>query len=249
MILDLTAAFVAGIAGSVHCVAMCGGIVGALSLRARRDAAGAGSAGGAPLRLLAHSACYQGGRVAAYAALGATVGAFGGGIAKLFQLRGVALALRIGAGLVMVSLALRVLFGWRLLGGFERLGAKLWARAAPLAKGRANGGFASSLVLGAVWGLMPCGLVYSLLVFAALSGGAAAGALTMLAFAAGTLPALLAGHLLLAQIGRFTAARALHGVAGLLLFVFGLVTLLGPVWHGTPHTLATSLAVWCRAAL
>jgi sulfite exporter TauE/SafE len=254
MILHLSAAFVAGVAGSVHCVAMCGGIVGALSLRAHRESAvaaraGAARAAEAPLRVFLHAGCYQAGRVAAYAVLGAIVGAMGAGLATLLDLRGIAVAMRIAAGLVMLSLALRALFGWRLLGGVERFGATVWTRLAPLARRKQVRGLAGSLLLGAVWGFMPCGLVYSMLLFAALAGGAVGGALTMLAFAAGMLPALLTGHLLIAQIGRFTAARALHGIAGMLLFAFGLVTLLGPVWNGAPHALATSLAGWCRAAM
>jgi sulfite exporter TauE/SafE len=246
--IPLAAAFVAGVAGSLHCIAMCGGIVGALGLRARRAATGAREVD-ARLGLFLHTACYQTGRIAGYAALGALAGAVGAGAATLLHLESIARAMRIAAGLVMLALALRALFGWRLLGGVERVGATIWARLAPRARGLRSSGLAGSLLLGAVWGFMPCGLVYSMLLFATLSGGAAAGALTMLAFAAGTLPALAAGHVLLAQIGRITAARALHVLAGMLLFAFGLVTLLGPLWNDAPHALATSLAGWCRATI
>jgi uncharacterized protein len=236
----LAAAFAAGLAGSLHCVAMCGGISGALGMRAR-------SLGAAPGRVFAHAAGYQAGRIASYTAAGALCGASGGALTALFDLDRIAFALRVFAGLLMIALSLRVLFGWRLLDGLERMGARFWAQLAPLAQRTRGGGLGASLLLGAIWGWLPCGLIYSMLIFAALSGSAVRGAATMLLFGAGTLPAMLSGSLISARAWALKGTRGLRAAAGVLLFGFGLVTALGPLWHALGLPMDGRFAVWCMA--
>jgi len=225
--LPLAAAFVAGIAASVHCVAMCGGIAGALGMRARHSGVRRSAAFG-------HAVIHQFGRIGSYAVAGANCGAFGGAMAALFDTERLALVLRAAAGALLIGMALRVLFGWRLLGGLERLGAALWRRFAPIARSIPSRGLAGSLLLGALWGWLPCGLVYSMLVFAALAGGAAKGASTMMLYGLGTLPAMFGGSLAGAQIWRHALARQWHAAAGALLLVFGVITVLGPLQHLHP---------------
>jgi len=219
---SFTAAFVAGAAGSLHCLAMCGGLAGALGMRAQR-------AGGPPAHALMHQVLSQLGRVSSYALAGALFGAFGSTLAAQFDLAAAALVVRILAGLCLIAIAARVLWGWRLFAPLERLGARGFAKLAPLLRIQREPSFGGSLLLGALWGWLPCGLVYSMLLFAALSGGAAHGALVLALFGAGTLPAMLGGSLLGRQIGRWTAARGLHALAGIALFAFGLLTLLAPL--------------------
>ena len=220
--ISLAAAFVAGIAGSVHCLAMCGGISGALGMHARRQ-------GLAPRRAIAHALCQQFGRVASYTAVGALCGAFAGALAPLLGLNRLALAARALTGLFLVALATRVLFEWRGFGGVERLGARVWRSLAPLARKAPTRGFVGSLALGIIWGWMPCGLVYFMLMFAALAGNALQGAATMLLFGLGTWPAVLGGSMIGAHGWRVGAARGVNTAAGALLFVFGLLTLLAPL--------------------
>jgi sulfite exporter TauE/SafE len=240
--LSLAAAFAAGIAGSVHCVAMCGGISGALGLRAQRLGAGAGQA-----RLQA--LCYQIGRIASYAAAGAICGAFGGALGALLDLQGIAVGMRFAAGLLLIALSLRVLLGWHLLDPLERAGGRLWSLIAPLARARAFSGTAGSLLLGMLWGWMPCGLIYSMLLFAALAGGAVPGAVTMALFGLGTLPAMLGGSLLTAHAWRWKAARGLRAGSAMLLFGFGIATLLAPLWHMHGGALGQSFLSWCRVPI
>jgi uncharacterized protein len=113
--LSLSAAFVVGMAGSVHCLAMCGGISGALGMRARGAAT--------PQRAAVLTGCYQVGRLTSYTLAGAIVGAFSGWMQGMFDLNRVALIARILAGLVLVSVGTGVLFKWRPLAVLERLGA------------------------------------------------------------------------------------------------------------------------------
>lgn len=226
--LPLAAAFVAGLAGSVHCVAMCGGIAGALGLWARRCAP---HAGGAAL----HAACHQLGRVASYTLAGALCGAFGATLIRLFRLESLVFAARIAGGLLLMAIAMRVLTGWQLTAPIERLGARLWSRIVPRLGRLQPHGLGGSLLLGMGWGWLPCGLVYSMLVYAATTGSALRGAATMALFGVGTWPMLLAGGLLSGQAARWSTARGVHAVAGVLLLGFGILTLYGPLAHGRGH--------------
>jgi hypothetical protein len=208
-------------AGSVHCLAMCGGISGALGMRAR----GAATPQGAAMM----TACYQVGRLTSYALAGALVGAFSGLMQGMFDLDRAALIARILAGLVLVSVGTGVLFKWRPLAVLEQLGGRLWHHMAPLARLIPRQGAAGSLLLGMLWGWLPCGFVYSMLIFAALKGGALQSAAMMLFFGLGTAPAVFGAGILSAQFGRLSVARGLHTAAGWVLVAFGALTIIGPL--------------------
>jgi sulfite exporter TauE/SafE len=79
-----------------------------------------------------------------------------------------------------------------------------------------------------LWGFLPCGMVYSMLLVATLAGSTAKGAATMLCFGLGTVPAVLAAGLMSAKLLRLRAGRRLNAVAGSLLLLCGLLTLLVP---------------------
>ncbi len=173
----LLTAFATGLAGSAHCVAMCGGISVSLGLGSMKK------------RLLP---VYHGGRLASYATLGLIFGC-------LLPLIGVrdyspawAIALRLAAALVMFAIGLQIALGINLLRRLERYGSRLWQPLAgfvqtllPVRTG------SDALLLGFLWGLLPCGLIYSALALAVVSGNPLHAALVMLAFGAGTLPAML----------------------------------------------------------
>jgi uncharacterized protein len=220
----LAAAFIAGVAGSVHCLAMCGGLSGALGMRARRM-------GKSPRLALLHAASSQAGRIASYTAAGLICGSAGRMLTSLLDLARIAVLVRVMAGLLLIAIAMRVLLGWRLLGPLERWGGHLWARLSPLANNSNSGSLGSSLVLGMIWGWLPCGLVYSMLAFAALTGSVWHGGATMLLFGLGTWPAMLCGSLFSSQVWRLTMARGMNAVAGTLLFAFGVITVIAPLRH------------------
>ena len=214
--LSLGAALIAGFAASGHCLAMCGGIAGALAMRGQ--AAGRSRAGYALL--------YNLSRVASYALAGALAGLLGRALLAAADVRPLSVAMRVFAGLVMLAAAAKILFGWRLLDPLESAGAGVWRRIAPWAgrQGR-RGGPAGAIALGLAWGWLPCGMTYSMLLLAATTASPGTGALVMLAFGAGTLPSMVTATVAFDRIAHVLSRRAsVRTIAGALLLGFGLWT-------------------------
>lgn len=212
--ITLTAAMLAGMAGSGHCFSMCGGLAGALALRTRsRD----GSSASLRRALLHHT-----GRLSGYAIAGALFGFFGASLDAALDLPRLATFLRIASGITLILIALRILAGWNALAWLERLGALFWRRLQPLVRRAGSGNDASSaLLLGLLWGWLPCGMAYSMLLFAVLTGEATRGAAVMAAFGLGTLPAMLASSMLFSQLHQRLKQHWPRAVTGMLLLAFG----------------------------
>jgi uncharacterized protein len=210
----LLAAWLTGLAGSGgHCLGMCGGIVGALGVRQRPGLAGFG------VLVAAHL-----GRVASYSVAGALAGLLGAAaITTLFGGNGI-VVLRVAAAVLIAAIGLQLLLGRALLAPLERAGALLWRRLSPLLKPLLPPRDPlRALAVGAVWGWLPCGLVYAELSVAATSGGALSGALVMALFGLGTSVGLTALSALLQSLG---LARLPRQAAGALLLLFGIALLL-----------------------
>jgi sulfite exporter TauE/SafE len=230
---NLLPVFLVGLAGSVHCVGMCGGIVSAFSMAPARPAFPVAVVTqtvpvvqGASETLL-RMAAYNSGRIASYASAGAIAGGLAGGARTLAGLAGWQVLAYWLANLVLVLLGLYLSGAWPALAGVERLGQGLWRRLRPL-----MGAIlpidtpVKMLALGALWGWLPCGMVYSVLLTAMLAGSAAGGAAVMLAFGLGTLPMLLAMGMAGARLRGALQQRALRTVAGVLVLGFGLLGML-----------------------
>jgi len=216
----LASAFVVGLLGGVHCVGMCGGIVAALTFGLppeRRQ----GVAATLPFLL-----AYNAGRIASYTLAGAIMGGAGLLIAQLLPVQTAQQALLVLAGLFMVAMGLYLAGWWAGLGRLERAGGVLWRRLEPYGRRlmpvRRPG---QALALGMLWGWLPCGLVYSTLVWAVSSGGALQGAALMLAFGLGTLPNLLLMGLAAGAISRLARDVRVRRAAGGAVLLFGLWTL------------------------
>jgi len=213
------AALAAGLLGGVHCAGMCGGIAASLA---------AGSKGPALSRQLAFNA----GRIGSYSIAGALVGAFGGAMTSAAVIDG-RLVLLVVANLFIVLVGLYVA-GW---GGailrMEAIGVPLWRRIEPLRKRFFPiDSTMRALGAGAVWGWVPCGLVYGMLVLAIASGGPLEGALVMAAFGLGTLPGLLVAGLAAIKLLEFRRRPAVRRTAGALLIAMAAVGLARvPVVH------------------
>jgi sulfite exporter TauE/SafE len=194
--LALGSAFAAGVLGSTHCVAMCGGLAAALGTQRH------GASRARPL-------LYQLGRVTSYGTAGAIVGSLGSVAGFAFEASQWSEVLRLGTALIVVLIGLNLALGSRRRGPWlrapERWGALIWRRIAPLASKLPTQPALRALTLGLLWGWLPCGLVYSVLLAAAFAGSALAGGATMIAFGLGTLPAMLG---LSYASGRFTPPRA-----------------------------------------
>ncbi|MBE2295623.1 MAG: sulfite exporter TauE/SafE family protein [Phycisphaerales bacterium] len=210
------AAFLIGLSGGAHCFGMCGGIIGALTL-------GLPPTPQHPLRArLPYLLAYNGGRIASYMLAGALVGGIGAWTTRLLSIHQAQLGLQLLAGLFMILLGL-YLAGWHTtLRRVEQAGSVLWRHIEPLGRRwlpvRTP---AQALGIGLVWGWLPCGLVYSVLVWAIGAGGALKGALLLLSFGLGTLPALLAIGTATAALARFMRQPLVRRLTGILVALFG----------------------------
>ena len=210
-------AFLLGLFGSAHCVMMCGGIASALS--------GSLVQIGRRPKPMRSTLGYNVGRVAAYVMLGALVGAIGRAVDFVPWFGAARIALRFVAGAMLVGAGLWVAGAWNRFSIVERIGAPIWQRVRPTAS-RLLGSRSplAAIGVGALWGLMPCGLVYAAFGLALASGSVASGALVMAAFGAGTAPAMIATGLASARIVPALRGREwIRRAAGVLVVVFGLV--------------------------
>ena len=213
----LAAAFITGVLGSAHCFGMCGGISGLFAVNASVSS----------LRTQVPKAVmYNLGRILSYAVLGAAVALLGKTTVAFIPK--ITAPVRLASGVLIILVGLQVAFGWRILAPLESAGAKLWNRIAPTAKGLVPVENAiQALGLGLIWGWLPCGLVYSVLLLAATTAEPANGALVMTAFGLGTMPAMLATGLSASKLAQFMSARRIG--AGLLIIILGLATIAMPV--------------------
>lgn len=200
---DLGAAFFIGLLGGVHCVGMCGGI--AIALSAGRQTV-----------WLPGVAVYHSARILTYALLGFVVSLTGTLIGKYAVWSGVQNAIFVFAGLVVIVFALQ-------LGGSlpELLSGSLIR--IPSLVLRTAGSKNSAAAWGAVGffnGLLPCGLVYAALAVALASGGPVKGAVTMLVFGLGTLPALFSMSAVMRLVRPIFRARLVK-VTAVLLLIYG----------------------------
>ena len=219
LVAPLLSALILGLLGGGHCLGMCGGLMGALTLaippeqRARR------------LRLLL---AYNLGRILSYAAAGLLIGLAGWAVAS----NPAAMLLRVLAGLLLIAMGLYLAGWWSGLTRIEAVGRHLWRHLQPVASRLMPvSSLPRALLLGAVWGWLPCGLVYSTLLWASSQGSPGESALLMLAFGLGTWPVLLATGMAAERLTALLRRRGVRVAGGLLVILFGIWTLPGPHQH------------------
>ena len=227
--LILGAAVLTGFLGGVHCAGMCGGIVTAL----------VGQTAGNSRPWLIHLA-YNAGRIASYALAGAAVGAVGSLGLLLDGWLPVQVFVYVAANLLLIALGLYLAGIRSPITRLEHLGAGLWRRIQPHTRRFLPADSApKALALGMLWGWLPCGLVYTVLFTALLSGSALNGAILMLAFGLGTLPNLMAAAVLLQRSRSLLTSRFARIVSGAIVMAFGV--------YGIAH--AASLGTQIRSGL
>lgn len=230
--LSLIPVFMIGLLGGVHCVGMCGGIVSAFSVApgarrvipvAVRDVrASAHAVQDDALRVLAYNA----GRITSYAAAGAIAGGLAGSARTLSSLSSIQVGGNWLANLMLVALGLYLMDAWHGLARLEAAGKLVWKRVQPMMKHLVPIDTpAKALALGALWGWVPCGMVYSVLLTAMFSGSAMSGAAVMLAFGLGTMPVLLTMGMLGTRLQVWTRQRSIRMMSGLIVLSFGLLGL------------------------
>lgn len=207
----LTTAFLAGLLGSGHCFGMCGGIAAGLGAMSRG-------------RAIVPALQFNLARLVSYAMLGLLAAAVLGGVSGLMP---IARWLRLLTAVMILLIGLKFLFNFSGVAFIERGGAGLWKKIMPIALKAGNRqDMLGRIMLGACWGLIPCGLVYSVLMTAASTANPASGALTMLAFGAGTLPAMLGLTAAAPALATFLEDRTVRRLIGFALVVLAIWTIL-----------------------
>ncbi len=211
-------AFITGLLGGVHCFGMCGGIVGALSLSSPQQQKSP------QISILLG---YNIGRISGYVVAGTFVGFLGASLVDLTGIQNTKQVLSVVASVFMIALGFYLTGLWSSFSKLEIIGTGLWKRIQPLTKRFIPvHSFSQALPLGFLWGWLPCGLVYTALIWTLSAGSAVKGGLIMLAFGLGTLPNLLIMGVLAAQLGRWVKHPMVRKLAGLLVVLMGILTLL-----------------------
>ena len=217
--LTLGAALMLGFAASGHCLAMCGGISAALGMATAKRADGR-----TRTSLLV---AYQVGRMFSYAVAGGLVGGALGFIVGWLDIDAVRTTLRVLSAVALGAAAL-VAFG-ALRDPGSRIGRLVWPRLAPIGRRLLPvTSLRRALGFGMVWGWMPCGFAYTMMLIAALEQDALRSAETMLAFGIGTAPAMIAVAFGARHATGFVAGNVGKRVAGAVLLGSAALTLLAP---------------------
>lgn len=218
--LALPTAFILGLLGGTHCLGMCGGIAASVSLNSPK--------GGQGFTLLCG---YNVGRILSYAAAGAIFGSLSWFIREpLIQV-----ALRTFAGIMLILMGLYIAQLWQVLTTVEKAGGFLWKKISPLAsKLLPVKNLNQAFLLGTLWGWLPCGLVYSTLIWASAAADWQLSAQLMAAFGVGTLPAMMLTGLLAQQVKQLLQQKFTKYVSGSIIIFLGLYTI---PWNGIIATL------------
>lgn len=232
--LVLGGALLSGLLGGAHCAAMCGGIATSLSVRQR---------GGWWMALQPNL-----GRVLGYVLAGALVGGFGHGLLAMARAPALGVALRATVGVVLILAALRLLDRRGRFAFLAMPAGRMWQLLRPLQRRLLPADRAGKrIVLGLLWGWMPCGLSTTLLAAAWLTASAAHGALTMAAFGLGTLPVMLPLTWAGARLGQRLQRGGWRTAMGGVVLASGVLTLLAPWLAHAPMLHGVLAALGCRS--
>ena len=216
MNIDLVGAFFVGVMGAAHCIGMCGGISAVISMNSTNKRHPRWQ-----FILL-----YNIGRIISYSLFGYIIGGLFVSIALASESYSALVVLRVLAGVLMCLLACYIANWWKGLVYIEVIGKRLWQLISPLTKPLLPLKTPlHAIPFGFLWGWLPCGLVYSTLSWAAVSGSANNGALIMMAFGLGTLPAMFLVGLGAQIFKSWLNHKITKNISGLLLLAYGIHTI------------------------
>ena len=216
----LLTAFFVGLLGSGHCFGMCGGIaagLGSLPVHEKFWEEAKPRPSSAVL--------FNFGRIVSYACLGLASAWILASAGNMLNVPQWSMILRLLTALMIFLIGLQFLFNWQTLAVIERGGAKIWRYVMPLAvRVSSMPGGSGRLLLGLCWGLLPCGLVYSVLLTASAAGSAVSGALVMLAFGIGTLPSMIGMSMAAPALAAMLSDRWTKRLMGIALIVLAVLS-------------------------
>ena len=232
MEITFISAFFVGLFSTVHCLGMCGGIIGALTFSLPEHIHNN------RWRLIPYVAAYNIGRISSYTLAGALAGGLGDQIITRLAPQYGHLILQLFAAVLMIGIGL-YLAGWfPAFARIEHIGKPIWKKLEPISQKlipvKSPG---HAYLFGVVWGWLPCGLVYTALVWSSTASSAKDGALLMLAFGAGTLPTVMIAGILTGLFVRLSRLPYIRPLVGLTVIIMALVTGYIAVHHsGLLHT-------------
>lgn len=230
--MEFLSALILGLLGSMHCVGMCGGLQTVLNKpQAIRT----------PLENQHHLIAMNLGRITLYGLAGASFGFLGTALGTQLDVPGWSIVLRQLMALLMIIIGLQLAFRFeKPLAFMEKAGYSLWQHIQPLLNRMGSNTYSHSFRRGLLWGFLPCGLVYSMLAVATVSGSAHNGLLTMLGFGVGTLPAMLLTGYLLWKFKQILQWSWVRQGSGVFLVFIGLFMLVPTLMHHGEHTMNTT---------
>ncbi len=209
--LTLGTAFLLGLLGGTHCLGMCGGIAATISM---------GAPAGTKGTLLLFG--YNGGRIISYAIAGAIFGS----LSWLIDNPTVQIILRTFAGIMLVLMGLYIAQWWQILTQLEQAGGVFWKHISPFASRLLPvKNLDQAFLLGLLWGWLPCGLVYSTLIWASAASNWQLSAGLMAAFGLGTLPSMLLTGLLAKHVKDILQKQLTKHISGSIIILMGLFTI------------------------
>ena len=214
----LLVAFSLGILGGIHCIGMCGGIIGAFLMAADVKSQ----------RLLI-LCIYNAGRISGYLLIAAIFYSFTSFIQSYFSFQ----FMRVFAGLLLIAMGLYLANWWRGLTRLEALGHILWRFIQPLTQKllpvtRPSQAF----YLGLLWGWLPCGLIYSALTYSGTASSLPQALLIMFSFALGTLPAVMATGIVAERLNDLVKKSGIRAFFALSIIGYGSWILISMLIHG-----------------
>jgi sulfite exporter TauE/SafE len=207
-------AFFVGFASTLHCLGMCGGIAGGLSASLPAQVKSE------KYQHFSYLLAYNLGRIASYAVAGGLTGGFSHAVFQYFNPGPVHLFVHITTTMILALMALYLMGLFPKFSSLQYLGNPLWKHLEPVGRKLLPvKTLPKAFGFGVVWGWLPCGLVYSILVMSLASGSSLHGAVILLAFGLGTLPTLLLTGFLSTRLLSFNKLPVIRTVIGGVLLV------------------------------
>lgn len=217
-IVYLIIAFNLGLMSSLHCLAMCGGIVGALTV-------GTEITPGSKQNKIFLIATYNLGRITSYSIAGAIAGYLGTQFADIISPEQGHKLLQILSSVVLIMIGIQVMGRFTFFRWIEFARFKVWRIIQPLSRhfipvNHLN----QAMIVGLIWGWLPCALVYSVLLWTVTLGHPVYGALVMLAFGLGTLPSMFSAGIFGHQFSELIRQGKIRLLAGIIIILFGFLS-------------------------
>ena len=216
--LSLTTALLIGLMGGTHCLGMCGGIAATVSISS-------------PQGLKSHwlMLSYNLGRIISYGIAGAILGSLSWWVTDPL----VHIGLRTFAGIMLILMGCYIAQWWQVLTKIEKAGNVLWRHISPAASRLLPvKTLSQAAMLGLLWGWLPCGLVYSTLIWASAANNWLLSAQLMLFFGLGTLPVMLLTGVLAQQVKQLMQRQLTKSISGSIIIIMGIITI---PWHSMFH--------------